>query len=170
MEDKILEYYSYCAILYFPLCLLFSLPSVQPDVRNSSTARQVSLFATKTSPLQCERARVPPCMQQHGRSRHWQHCNTVRNAESDSLAKVIRIFIDCVGSYRVEQELEQKRACFMGACGVFTQGCKGRCNPPAPEGMLPRESRSGQAEFSSQPDRSLQHALLCLWLRSPFVK
>lgn len=157
-----------CNIILSPL--LFSLSSVQPDVCNSSAARQVSLFATKISPFQCERARVPPCMQQHGRSRHWQHCNTVCNAESDSFAKVIRIFIDCVGSYRVEQELEQKCACFMDACGGFTQGCKGRCNPPAPEGMLLRESPLGQVEFSSQLDRSLQHALLSLWLHSLFVK
>lgn len=50
---------------------------------------------------------MPLRVRQHVRSRHWQHCNAVCNAESDSFAEVIRPLIDCVGSYRVKQELKK---------------------------------------------------------------
>lgn len=111
IEDEISEYYSYCAIPCFPsvcfspypqsslMCMIAVLLGCSPSL----------IFATEISPFWCEIARVPLCVRQHGRSRHWQHCHTLCKAESDSFAKVIRIFIDCFG--RVEQEL--KKVCFL---------------------------------------------------------
>jgi len=92
---------------------------------------------------------VPLRVWRRGRSRHGQHRNTVCNAESDSSATVVRIFLDCVG--RVEQELKKKSAVFMNTSGVFTRSCKGRCDPPAPEAMRPGESWWGQAGSPSWP-------------------
>lgn len=57
-----------------------------------------------------------------------QQCNTVNNVESDSSVTVVRIFIDCAGKDKVEEELRTQKTTSMltlRAVGVFCSQLQG---------------------------------------------
>lgn len=70
-----------------------------------------------------------------------QQCNTINDVESDSSVTVVRIFIDCAGKDKVEEELRTQKATSMltlRAVGVFCSQLQGEvvCAPEAMPGRV----------------------------------